>query len=455
MNGKFPSPLQMILIVLILFIIMAPGAALGADAWTLDAAIDYALAHNPDLAEVRAQTAVAEESRREVFGNFLPKLTGTAGYQYIGNVPEIQMSFTPDIPIPNIPPIKIERDIRMGDEDNWSASVALEQLVFASGRVYYGHQAASLQVEATEQQAEVARLMVAQKTAEAFLGVLITTEVHKAQEESLARARAHLTDVQNRHNAGAASRFELLRAQVEVDNIEPAVTKAANAVALTKQGLRRALGLPEDAPVAVQGTLETTALLADEAAARQAAQRQRPEFDVVRTGTKAYERLAKSRLGEMLPAVMLTGSYGYQKPYFFDEEGDTNWTVGVGIQVPLFDGLKAWRGRGANLARAEQTRLSGERIAADIDTQIRSAVLALGEAGTRITTTRANVERAGKMVRMAQESYAYGALTSLDVIDAQLAATGAQLAHLEALYDYRVAKVRYAAAMGDRQAIRR
>jgi len=41
------------------------------------------------------------------------------------------------------------------------------------------------------------------------------------------------------------------------------------------------------------------------------------------------------------------------------------------------------------------------------------------------------------------------------VIDAQLAATTARLDHLKALYDYRVARARLAAATGDLEAIGR
>lgn len=446
---------QTLFVALALLLLVAVGGARAEDgAWTLDGAVDYALAHNPDLAEDAASIRVAEEARREVFGNFLPQLTGEAGYQYIGTVPEMNFAIDAELPIPGLPPFSVERTVELGQHDNWLAQLKLNQLLFASGRVHYGYQAAGHGVDATRARHDAMRIGVAQKTAETFLGVMIAQRVHTAQSASLAQAEAHLAHVTHREDAGAASQFELLRAQVEVDNLTPAVTQAAETVSLAKAGLRRILGLPADAPIEAVGTLETDVTAHDAAAARERAAG-RPEFAAYRAGAKAYEARAASRLGEMLPAVMLTGTYGYQKPYYFDTEGDMNWTVGVGVQIPIFDGLKAWRGRGGNLAEAEKMRLSEQRFHADVANQLISAELALSEAAERIGTTAANVKRAARMVDMAEESYAAGALTSLDVIDAQLAATGAQLAHVKALYDYRVAKVRLAAATGDLEAIRR
>jgi outer membrane protein TolC len=435
-----------------LLLVAQPAAA---EPWLLDTAIDHALAHNPDIAENAAAVEIADRARQEVFGNFLPQLTGTAGYQYQGNVPEMVISITPDIPIPNIPPFTIDKTVEMGDHDNYLAQLELKQLLFASGRVYYGHRAAARQVESAELRIQVVRLRVAQKTAEAFYGVLIAQEVFAAQTQSFERATAHLEQVRHRKEAGAASRFELLRAQVEVDNIEPEVTKARQLVGRAKEGFRRALGLPPEASVEVSGSFATEKSDVNVTAVRELALEHRPEPAAYAVGAAAYEDRAKSRLAEMLPSVALTGTYGYQKPFFYDPDGDTQWTVGVGLSVPLFDGLKAWRGRGGSLAQAEQLRLSAQRVRADIDLELSDAVLGMREAGQRIGSTEANVKRAETMVDIAEKSYAAGALTSLEVIDAQLAATGARLAHLQAQYDYRVAKVRLAAATGDLASIRR
>jgi outer membrane protein TolC len=439
---------------ILLALTLAAWAQADDAAWTLAAAVDYALAHNPDLAERQAGVEVAEEAQQEVAAGFMPQLNLTGGYQYIGNVPEIDISISPEIPIPGVPPITVEKTVEMGASDNWKAEAALSQLVFASGRVYYGYRALGQQVAARRHEVEAVRVKVAQQAAEAHLGVLILQEVYQAQSAALASAQEHLRHVTHRYEAGAAAKFELLRAQVEVDALEPEVNKAAQQIELAKAGFRRVLGLPADAEIRVAGVLEGDLGPLAAPAPYALAEQKRPELAAVSAGERAYENASKSRRGEMLPAVMLTGTYGYQKPYYFNLDGDFNWTAGVGVQIPLFDGLRAYRRMKGDAYNAEAMRRARDRWRADIRVEVEKAALAQDEAARRVVKTRDNAARAKDMSRIAEESYTAGAITSLEVIDAQLAATRARVAYLLALYDHRVAGVRLAAAVGDWQTIR-
>ncbi len=103
---------------------------------------------------------------------------------------------------------------RSGANDNFRARLTLNQLLFASGRVYYAHRAAERQVESSRRQEEAVRLQVARRAAEAYLGVLIARSVADVQRQALETARAHLAHVRNRYRAGAATRLELYRAEV-------------------------------------------------------------------------------------------------------------------------------------------------------------------------------------------------------------------------------------------------
>jgi outer membrane protein TolC len=423
-------------------------------AWSLDQSIDYALAHNPDLAEAQAAIQVAQEAQDAALSGFMPQLNLSGGYMYIGNVPTFDINVSPSLP-PPMPAITINQSIKQGANDNWKASIDLSQTLFASGRIYYSHEALGEQTAAKRHEWEAGRVRVAQATAEAFYGVLMAREALEAQTQALASSRAHLTQVTHRFEAGASSKFELLRAQVEVANLEPQVEQVAKQLELAKTGFRRAAGLREDAPVVLAGKLETEIQPVDRKAAGEAAARNRPELAALRSGESAYENVARARRGEMLPAFGLTGSYSYQKPYYMNLDGDYNWTVGVGVQIPIFDGLRAYRNMSGAQASAEGLRRTRDRMMADINSQLDTAALSMREAAQRIDDTKSNVARAEDMARMAADSYAAGALTSLDVIDAQLAATRARLAYLLALYDYRIAQVRLASAAGDLQGIER
>ena len=181
----------------------------------------------------------------------------------------------------------------------------------------------------------------------------------------------------------------------------------------------------------------------------------RPEFKVIESNRAAAQDQALSKRGGMLPLLQLTSTFGYEKPYFSIDEWEQVFTVGVGLQVPLFDGLESYRGMRRARAVAETMALATAQTHANVWTEVQSAVLALHEAAVRMKTTEANRKRADQMLDISEQSYAAGAATNLEVIDAQLAATTARLEHLKALYDYRNAQIQLKAATGDLASIGR
>lgn len=432
-----------------------PAAAQESVHWTLADAVGYSLEHSPDLAVAASRIKETEEARAEVYSNFLPDLSFEGGYTYIDNVPRIAIDFPVDPPGDLIPPFQINRQALIGANDNYKAKFVLNQLLFASGKVYYAHRAASSRIDSERSRLEALRLQVARAAAEAYNAALIAQEAVEVQRQSLEAARAHLAQVKRKHEAGAATRLELLRAEVEASNREPRVTEAEKKLDLALARLRRAAGLPEGTPVSLADPIEAAPENVNEAEALERAIRMRPELAALSHLQQAAEDQALAQRGAMLPSVLLTGTFGYEKPYFALDEWERNWTVGVGVRVPLFDGLEAYHGMKKARAAAATARESASQAAADIQVEVRSALLELREATLRIPSTRSNMDRARDILAIAEESYRAGASTSLEVIDAQLAATTARLDHLKALYDYRVARVRLAAATGDLEAIGR
>jgi outer membrane protein len=416
--------------------------------WSVREAIGYALEHSPNVAVAQSKVDEKEEAKKVVFSNYLPDLTLDAGYKYLDNVPRIEFETAVDVPVPGLPPVRIQGAQEIGASDNYLARLSLNQLLFASGRVYYAYRAAGKQVESTRQEVETVKLGVGRQTAEAYLGVLISKAVADVQRKALATAKAHLEQVQNRHDAGVASLLELLRAQVEVSNVEPRVIEAEQNIAKARILLRRAAGMPDDVSIELTDTLEATVEPIDEAGELERARAMRPEFKMLEYNRSAAEDLALSERGGMLPRMQLTSSFGYEKPYFSIIEWEEVFTVGVGLQVPLFDGLESYRSMRRARATAETVKLAAVQTHADVRTQVHTAVLGLREAAVRMETTADNKGRAEQMLDISEHSYAAGAATNVEVIDAQLAATRARLEHLKALYDYRSAQIQLAAATG-------
>jgi outer membrane protein len=419
--------------------------------WSVRDAVTYALVHNPEVAVSRNRVEELKEQQGEVFANFLPNLDFEAGYKYINNVPQIDINFN----LPTTPPSRFTKVVEVGANDNYSLQVALNQILFASGRVFFAHRAAEKQVTAGGFQEDSVKLNVARQAAEVYHGVRISASIVTVQQEALEAARAHQEQVRNRFDAGAATRLELLRSQVEVSNLVSGVTEAEKNRETAMTLFRRITGLPEDARVTLTDPAFATARPPGSEELLETALGSRPELKALEQNRSALEDQALAARGRMLPALNLFGSFTVQKPYFSLVEWEKIFTVGAGISVPLFDGLSAYRGMRRARAAAETVSLTAAQTRADVRTQVETALLELREAEVRTRTTEENVGSALQMLSIAESTYAAGAATSLEVIDAQLAATRARLDQLKALYDYRIACVRLAYATDDLEAISR
>jgi len=374
----------------------------------------------------------------------LPQVSLEGSYTRLSEVPEIDLSDR-DLPVP---PGKELEPIKMGDEDNYKAEIKVQQLLFASGQALKSAQAAKKAEGAARHRFLASKEDLARSVTEAFFGVLFAQEMVKAQSEALATAEAHLSDVENRYAQGVASRFELLRSQVEVSNLRPRVTQADNQVKIAKTGLKSLLGFDLDEPIEAVGSLEIAPIELAYPAARDQAFRERHEPQSLTLALSAQKDATWAATAGMLPKAQLMAGYGYQKPWYFDEEWTDLWTVGVGVRIPLFDGLSALGKRRESLARERQFKKQKEDLLEKIDLGLRRAYLDLSEIKGRVAETGENVLRSEESHRIAEDAYKNGAVTNLEVLDSQLARTQASVQHVQALFDFHIARTRILAATG-------
>ncbi len=435
-------------------IALALGAASPAFAqsFTLDQAIEHALASNKDLIAAREQPVAAHEAVTQARASVLPHVTLGAGYTRLSEVPVIE-SKKPNIEMPttplSLPTVTFEKvETKMGDEDNYQAQAKATQVLFTSGGALAGIRAAKAGERAAVEAVRAREEDIARQVAEAFWAVIFAQDVLAAQRESLRVAEAHLADVQTRATHGAASRFEVLRSEVEVANLRPEVKKSENQVLIAKTGLKSLIGLDLDAPIDAVGTLTPDVPTLGYVEARDEAMRERHELAALAAGVEANERKAWASTAIALPKVFATGSYTYQKPWYFENDWKDWWSLGVGVEIPVFDGLQALGARRQALSDARRMDLEANAAREKIDLAIRKSMLDLTETGPRVAETAENVRRAEETYAMAENAYRQGAMTNLEVLDAQLALTGARTRHIQALYDHQIAKTRLLAAAG-------
>ena len=155
----------------------------------------------------------------------------------------------------------------------------------------------------------------------------------------------------------------------------------------------------------------------------------------------------RAAIGERRPAVSLRSDYGLvsypnSAPTFRDWR--TNWTVGVGVSMPILTGGRLQADEAS--ARAEvvasqaRVRLAKELSALDND----SVRLQLLAAHANWQASGATIEQAGRAYKIADLRFREGLSTQLELSDARLLLARAQVTRAVAARDLQVQRVQFA-----------
>jgi outer membrane protein TolC len=399
----------------------------------LAAALRFALDHNLSILQARERIRQQDGVVLEIAARRVPTVAASALYQR--NDPAVAQGFPPS-------------------GQAWQMSLTATQVVYSAGAVPAAVSAAKLTREAAtlELQAVINAALLQVRTA--FLEVLLAREQIRVQESNLELLREQLRTVSDRYQAGTVSSFEKLRAEVAVANAQVPLITARNALRLSGENLRLALGLVS-APGAARPELEVVGTLTfapqafDRAAALDAARAQRPDLQRLAKLASAREEGVTTARAGLYPNLAAFGGWTLRKGPT-SQFGDSNhgWLLGVQSQWDIFDG-RATRGREAQARSAlNQTRLVLAEAELAVDVEVSRAHSGWQQASELADASARVVEQAAEAVRLANARYEAGSGTQLDVLSAQVELTTARTNQIQAFYQYNVAVAALRKAMG-------
>ena len=410
----------------------------------LDEAVARATELNEDVLVARAEAARTAGQVREVRAQSLPQLTADLGFTRNIQTPVIFFN-TPDG----------VQQISIGESNDLMMGLSLSQplLDFSLGPA---RRASRLAAEASEASVEASRTAVTLQAKLDYFTVLLDRRLLEVQEKALEQAQARLRQVEAFHRAGTGSDFDLLTAQVEVDNIRPRLIEARNRLELDLNNLKRTIDIPLDRRVELSDSLAGPApqdsFALEDAVAR--ALENRSDLRVQRTTVALQnENLAAERRG-LLPTLNLQAQLTRRATSASLIPPERNFiqstTVGLVLEFPIFDGM-ARSGRIQQAEAAlERERFRLQRSLMSVRLGVQQALQALRAAREQVDASQGTVRRAEEALRIAQVRFANGLSTQVEVNDAELAVTEARTNQASARYAYSVARAQLQAAMGER-----
>ena len=259
------------------------------------------------------------------------------------------------------------------------------------------------------------------------------------------------------HKEGEISREDLLRAEVQVVDLEKERTEAARQFKenLTRLTLYTGIEYEEDVMVHGLGA-------AAEVAERPEPERveQTPEYRAKRKEVEAQQEKGRAARNNLLPDVGVYGRYDFygRNPEIYDsmKEMDKNsWNAGVYISIPIFDGgLRKWeRERATREIRRQEEALKALRQEKGRDSA--GLFVKLRELDRTIAQYRQLLVRYEKLLAIASGAAALGGRSRAELLESGKEALAIER-DMEVYVNQRAVAVRkyrletdFASAMGD------
>ena len=281
----------------------------------------------------------------------------------------------------------------------------------------------------------------------AYYDILEAKRTIGVDQESVSNYEKHLTNVQQLYTAGSKPKSDLLRSEVSLADARQTLIKAQNDYDVDVITLKNIIKMNRDEELNLTEDFQYIPFdrqLADclsyAAENRKDLKESQIDYDVAQKNVElakvGYKPTVSASVGtswntQMLPSV---SNHGY--------------TVGLSTSWDIFDNGLTKADVASAEAALDEAQLTLQQKSDNIDLAVRQAYLDMREAEKRFNSTQTAVDQAEEDMFIAQEKYRVGAGVILDVIDAQLALSTAELNHISAQYDYARDKAELENAMG-------
>jgi outer membrane protein TolC len=307
--------------------------------------------------------------------------------------------------------------------------------------------AASQSLKSAEYSYKDARDLVVLAVGYTYLQAIADEARIETSEAQVKTAQALLDQATDQVNAGTSPAIDGLRARVELQTRQQQLIQAKNNLAIQKLTVARVIGLApgQEFEFTDKSPYQPfEGITVDEALKR--AYTSRSDYQAAMTDVRAAEFSRKAAVAGYLPSfafdadVGAAGGHPSTATQVFDVRGT--------LSIPIFLGGSV---RGDVLqadAKLEQSRERLDNLRAQIDSDVRTALLNLQSSAELVNVARSNIDLAEETLRQSRDRFTAGVTDTVEVVQAQEAVASAHEQYISSLYSYNFAKISLVRALG-------
>ena len=406
---------------------------------SLQEAIQRGLKQNLGLLLSGEEVHAAQGQRRRFLSELLPNVN-TSTYIADSQIDLAEFGFTFSAPGFQVPTV-------VGPFAYFDSRAYLTQSVF-DWKAINRTRAATQSLKSAQGTYKDARDLVILAVGYSYLQAIADEARVDTAGAQVTTARALYNQAEDRVKAGTSPAIDALRAQVELKSQQQQLIQAKNDFAIKKLNLARAIGLApgQQFELTDKSPYQPFAgITVDEALKR--AYESRSDFQAALADVRAADYSRKAASAGYLPSLSFTADYGLAGTYpdvsthgVFDVRGT--------LVIPIFQGGKVHGEVLEADARLEQSRQRLENLRAQIDAEVRTALLNLQSAEERVAVAQSDIDLAEQTLVQARDRFTAGVTDTVEVVQAQEAVARAHESYIASLYSDNYAKISLARALG-------
>lgn len=403
---------------------------------TLQACIQYALRHNPDIQSEKLNQEITETIIKSKLADWYPQVNFSYNLQHNFQLPSL--NFNGNI-------------IHTGTNNTSGIDFSVSQNIFNRDVLLASRTANDVRLAASENTVQK-KINITVAVSKAFYNLILQEQQLKVVEQDIVRTQQSVKDAYYQYQAGIVDKTDYKRATIALNNAKAQQKSTEENIKAQKDYLKSIMGYPssKEIPVAYDTAQMEQDIYLD--TLQKINYNNRIEVQYLQTQQRLQQYNLKYYKWSFLPDISAFGNYNlnflnnqFAKLY---SQSFPNSFAGITLTLPIFQGgkrLQQIRQAQLQIAQVNNDILSLEN---SINSEYSSALASYKSNLYNFLSLKENLSLASEVYDVIRLQYRSGVKAYLDVITAESDLRTAQINYYNALYQLLASKIDVAQALG-------
>jgi len=404
---------------------------------SLQNAIDRGLKQNLGALLSSADIRSARGQRWQELSALLPNVTASP-YISDSKVNLAELGFT-NIGGNTVPP-------ELGPFSYFDARISVSQSLF-DWKLINNARASRESLKSAEYTYKDARDLVVLAVGYTYLQGIADEARIATAEAQVKTAEALAAQADDQVKAGTSPQIDALRAKVELQTRQQQLIQAKNNFAIQKLTVARVVGLApgQEFEFTDKSPYQAFDGITVEEAERRA-YAERSDYKAATSDLRAAQLSRKAAVAGYFPSLSFNADYGTGGSH--PSAATPVYDVRGTLNIPIFQGNRVHGDILQADARVEQSQERLDNLRAQIDADVRTALLNIESASQQVNVAKSNIDLAEETLRQSRDRFRAGVTDSVEVVQSQELVASAHEQYISSLYNFNFAKISLARALG-------